>query len=166
MPKSTVNCPNCAAPLAAARCGSRLECGFCGSVRSLPASRLETCVVPLGHPTSHHCPLCGDALVEAVVGEHEGEFCTGCLGILVRTDDFQEIVQQLRAGYTGANARPAPIEPAALDRKVDCPACHATMDVHPYYGPGNTVIDSCGRCGLVWLDSGELTAIERAPGRR
>jgi Zn-finger nucleic acid-binding protein len=40
------------------------------------------------------------------------------------------------------------------------------MDVHPYYGPGSQVIDSCPHCRLVWLDAGELAAIERAPGRR
>ena len=36
MNTGTTNCQNCAAPLAAARCGSRLECGFCGSFQSLP----------------------------------------------------------------------------------------------------------------------------------
>jgi Zn-finger nucleic acid-binding protein len=40
------------------------------------------------------------------------------------------------------------------------------MEVHPYYGPGSQVIDSCHRCRLVWIDSGELAAIEKAPGRR
>ena len=63
-------------------------------------------------------------------------------------------------------AMPVPLEPLELQRRVDCPRCHAPMDVHPYYGPGNTVIDSCRSCGLVWLDQGEITRIERAPGRR
>jgi Zn-finger nucleic acid-binding protein len=39
------------------------------------------------------------------------------------------------------------------------------MDVHPYYGPGAVVLDSCARCTLIWLDHGEIAAIERAPGR-
>jgi Zn-finger nucleic acid-binding protein len=39
------------------------------------------------------------------------------------------------------------------------------MDVHPYYGPGNVVIDSCSACDLIWLDHGELTQITDAPGR-
>jgi len=38
------------------------------------------------------------------------------------------------------------------------------MDVHPYYGPGNVVIDTCGQCYLVWLDHGELKQIADAPG--
>jgi hypothetical protein len=39
------------------------------------------------------------------------------------------------------------------------------MDVHPYFGPGNVIIDTCGTCDLVWLDFGELKQIEDAPGQ-
>jgi Zn-finger nucleic acid-binding protein len=38
------------------------------------------------------------------------------------------------------------------------------METHPYYGPGNVIIDSCGECDLVWLDFGELKQISDAPG--
>jgi hypothetical protein len=38
------------------------------------------------------------------------------------------------------------------------------MDVHPYYGPGNVVVDTCRKCDLVWLDFGELQQIGDAPG--
>jgi hypothetical protein len=39
------------------------------------------------------------------------------------------------------------------------------MATHPYYGPGNVVIDSCASCELVWLDFGELEQIVKAPGK-
>jgi Zn-finger nucleic acid-binding protein len=35
------------------------------------------------------------------------------------------------------------------------------MDTHPYFGGGNAVVDTCERCGLIWLDAGELPIIER-----
>ena len=38
------------------------------------------------------------------------------------------------------------------------------METHPYYGPGNVIIDSCARCEFVWLDFGELKQIADAPG--
>jgi Zn-finger nucleic acid-binding protein len=38
------------------------------------------------------------------------------------------------------------------------------METHPYYGPGNVIIDSCSRCELIWLDFGELKQIADAPG--
>ncbi|MFC2031008.1 zf-TFIIB domain-containing protein [Chloroflexota bacterium] len=52
-----------------------------------------------------------------------------------------------------------------MARKLPCPRCGIVMDTHPYYGPGNIVIDNCGRCNLIWLDSGELGTITNAPGR-
>ena len=39
------------------------------------------------------------------------------------------------------------------------------MITHPYFGPGNVVIDSCEHCELVWLDFGELQQIVDAPGK-
>jgi Zn-finger nucleic acid-binding protein len=52
-----------------------------------------------------------------------------------------------------------------LERETACPRCERMMETHPYYGPGNVVIDNCPRCSLVWLDYGELAAIRDAPGR-
>jgi hypothetical protein len=39
------------------------------------------------------------------------------------------------------------------------------MATHPYFGPGNVVIDSCEPCELVWLELGELKQIVDAPGK-
>lgn len=36
------------------------------------------------------------------------------------------------------------------------------MESHPYYGPGNIVIDTCTPCGYLWLDHGELTRVEQS----
>jgi hypothetical protein len=76
-----------------------------------------------------------------------------------------QVIAERRAERTGPPAKPAPLDPEELERHIDCPTCGATMEVHPYYGPGNVVIDSCARCRLIWLDHGEIGAIERAPGR-
>ena len=46
--------------------------------------------------------------------------------------------------------------------KWECPGCGEQMEVHPYYGPGNVLIDSCGECALVWLDRGEIATISRS----
>ena len=58
-----------------------------------------------------------------------------------------------------------PLNPDDLRRKVRCPVCKAAMVTHPYYGPGNVVLDSCESCELVWLDFGELKQIVDAPGK-
>ena len=53
-----------------------------------------------------------------------------------------------------------------IERKIKCPLCEDIMDVHPYFGPGNVVIDSCVNCHLIWVDNGEIVTIERATGPR
>ena len=48
---------------------------------------------------------------------------------------------------------------------MSCPRCASQLATHPYYGPGNVVIDTCAQCDVVWLDFGELKQIVDAPGR-
>jgi len=57
------------------------------------------------------------------------------------------------------------MDPRELKHVVVCPSCRSQMDVHPYYGPGNVVIDSCRRCDVIWLDFAGLTQITEAGGR-
>lgn len=59
---------------------------------------------------------------------------------------------------------PAPADRADLRRRILCPNCAARMLTDWYYGPGNTVIDTCPACDLVWLDAGELDRVVDAPG--
>ena len=58
-----------------------------------------------------------------------------------------------------ARSRPSSTE------KLTCPVCSTRMITHPYYGPGNVVLDNCASCDLIWLDFGELKQIVAAPGR-
>jgi len=78
---------------------------------------------------------------------------------------FSDVVKSRRAWPTGPPVPPTPIDPRDLLRHITCPSCRGAMDVHPYYGPGNVVIDTCGQCYLVWLDHGELKEIADAPGQ-
>jgi Zn-finger nucleic acid-binding protein len=112
------------------------------------------------------CPICGVSLVAAALEGNRVLHCRRCRGILVNNPTFADIVRLRRARHEGPSDRPPPLDAEALNRQVHCPACDGRMDVHPYYGPGNVVIDTCPRCFLVWLDHGELGVIERAPGAR
>ena len=77
---------------------------------------------------------------------------------------FGEAVTLRRARAAGPGAAPVPLDRRELQRRINCPSCRTPMDVHPYYGPGNIVIDNCSRCDLIWLDHGELKQIAEAPG--
>ena len=62
-------------------------------------------------------------------------------------------------------AEAVPLEREALTRELSCPKCGKRFETHPYYGPGNVVIDNCASCDLLWLDFGEIRQIVDAPGR-
>lgn len=123
-------------------------------------------VVVIGDPSPANCPKCHATLVLAEVDDHPVLFCGECCGLLIQSRIFSEVVTERRKKYTGPEAVPTVRSASDLERKICCPGCHQPMETHPYHGPGNTVIDSCIRCWLTFLDYGELNEIERAPGRR
>jgi Zn-finger nucleic acid-binding protein len=94
------------------------------------------------------------------------QHCQACHGILLGNEPFRELLRRRRQRYDGPDDKPFPLNLKELERHTECPQCRGTMDVHPYYGPGNAVLDTCFGCRLIWLDRGELAALERAPGLR
>lgn len=161
-----MNCLNCGAPFAGLAAAGVLTCDYCDSQRVLPGQggSLDG-VILLGAPTDLDCPACGDQLVTALVDDHGCSACPSCFGVAIEQPVFGELVAQRRAAQRHAQRPARPLQRAALHHRRDCPQCRESMEVHPYYGPGNTVIDSCRGCRLVWLDPDELRAIETAAGR-
>lgn len=120
-------------------------------------------ILPTGAALGSDCPCCSQPLQTGLIEGRRGIYCNACFGILVRHEDFSGIVQERQARRTGIEpTEPRAIDPAAFERRLNCPSCQNPMDVHPYYGPGNIVIDTCAQCGFMWLDHGELTRVEHA----
>lgn len=163
----TMNCDNCGAPLEVSGRLGGLHCSYCDSRHALTGDGLGLDgVVILGSPCDLDCPTCGDPLVSALIDDSAVRACPGCYGVAISQPTFGQLVAARRAAYRGPDRRPVPIDPRDLRHDRECPVCREPMEVHPYYGPGNTVIDSCSSCRLVWLDVGELSAIEQAVGVR
>jgi len=93
-------------------------------------------------------------------------FCEGCRGFVIDSQSVGMLIEELRATYKGPDAKPTPMNPDQLEIRSRCPACGDPTEAHPYYGPGNCVLDTCRHCQLVWFDHGELDLIVRAPGIR
>lgn len=100
-----------------------------------------------GHITVHTCSLCGGMWldkgeleeIEEIIGhDYRAE--------LSRIPDFIgnafEMARQLNS------------------RNIPCPACGAITESTEYAYCSQVVIDRCPECGGVWLDKGELEAIE------
>jgi len=141
-------------------------CDYCTTF-CFPAE--ESCsddgVQVLGEASDVLCPVCAHPLVAGAIEEIRVLHCEQCRGVLVGHENFAAIVRTRRATYDGDRAPLKPINHEELERALRCPTCNQLLDTHPYYGPGNVVIDTCGRCCHIWLDHGELSLIEKAPGR-
>lgn len=141
-------------------------CTHCGTFAFIETPAVDGVRVLERPVPARECPLCRAPLAKALLDDaYHVEHCERCRGILLKRAAFSEAVTRRRARQSSTPAPPIPLDPRELKRVVSCPSCRTQMDVHPYYGPGNVVIDSCQQCDLIWLDFGELTQITEAPGR-
>jgi Zn-finger nucleic acid-binding protein len=124
-------------------------------------------IIGTGRVTQFHCPCCEAVALEVgKLAEVEVCYCPHCRGFVMDSETCGSMTSHLRASFTGEDEIPKPLDHQALELQVKCPACCDFMEVHPYYGPGNAVIDSCRHCKLVWFNEKELEQIIRAPGLR
>ena len=153
-----MNCHNCGTPLEWDGTQPIVVCEHCRTFRSLgtPDDSVDR-VVSLGKPGRSKCPRCQQRLVKAAMDGLTVEFCEACRGVLIVEDIFAMLVRNRRTEYRGAASHPTTLDSDQLHDELSCPACRHTMNVHPYYGPGNVVIDSCCNCRLIWLDFRETT---------
>lgn len=117
-------------------------------------------------PAKVACPRCGIEMVFGELLNTKVVACVQCHGMMIQMATFGAMVEYLRQNYDGPENKSQPIDPTELETVVQCPACWKKMDVYPYCGPGNIVIDSCASCHLLWLDGNELVQVIRGPGRR
>ena len=141
-------------------------CRYCGSFH-FPETAGDDGVRVLGASREGAaCAVCGKPLALALLDEaYPIQYCENCRGVLIARAAFATVVHRRRAWATGQPGPPVPLNRTEYDRKIACPSCKKVMATHPYYGPGNVVIDTCEPCENVWLDFGELKQIVAAPGK-
>ena len=161
-----MNCPGCGAAMALVGNRRYFHCDHCGQFQF--PQETDAGISPLGEPAKCDCPVCETALQTALIDGESVSYCDHCRGFLAQLDVFGRIVGKRRAKHGIHEQVLEPFDPAELQRRVKCPCCQKRMDAHPYFGGGNAVVDTCDRCGLIWLDAGELAIIERfvPPGHR
>ena len=140
-------------------------CAYCGTFEFIDPEALDGLRVLKETDPPLPCPVCANTLGEALLDHGFSVLhCAHCRGVLMPRGVFIQVIDRRRASAKGPGTIPGPLDRRELERAVTCPQCRQRMDVHPYYGPGNVIIDTCSRCDAVWLDSGELGQITEAPG--
>lgn len=111
------------------------------------------------------CPSCGEDLEEGV------STCWNCGVDAAKADDGEPGVcshcgGELDADAVGSIEDPRPVcEDCRLEAELAddeerlCPVDQGPLEKEEYHG---VILDRCPVCGGVWLDDGELEAIERA----
>jgi Zn-finger nucleic acid-binding protein len=156
-----MNCPNCGAAMRLNDEADYLICDYCQTPH-FPDPNSDGVRV-LGISSDFPCPLCAVPLTHASIVRERIFYCERCRGMLIGMGIFPEIVQDLRSRREATVAAAHPPNWDDLKRRIQCPRCRATMDTHPYCGPGNIIIDTCENCALNWLDYSELDRVVRAP---
>jgi Zn-finger nucleic acid-binding protein len=159
-----MNCENCGAPMTVYPNRDYFTCEYCGSFH-IPAESEEGVRVLDQTSEEIGCPVCQTTLHHAKIEKFRVYHCPNCHGNLAGQDTFVNIIKYRRSRAVGLADIPQPLDPAELERETYCPLCAQLMSTHPYYGPGNIVIDLCLKCRVLWLDHGELGKVVDAPGR-
>ncbi len=154
-----MNCPGCGAAMRLVSNRRHFYCDHCASFH-FPEETGEG-ISPLGEPADWDCPVCHSRLQNALIEGEPVAYCDRCRGFLTLTPIFGSIVGKRRQHHGSHEQITEPFDPDELKRALHCPRCRQRMETHPYFGGGNAVVDTCERCGLIWLDAGELAIIER-----
>jgi Zn-finger nucleic acid-binding protein len=175
--KSVYNCPNCGA----AATPKSVRCAYCSS--SLATLVCAKCFGAIfwgmkhcpwcgegangGRPTetaSIKCPRCNLVLLVVRVGKRIIHECSGCGGLWVSNDTFQEICtdreqQQLVMGYDFECATISGESASQSGRVyIPCPQCGKLMNRKQFAGCSKVIIDWCRNHGT-WFDRDELKRI-------
>lgn len=157
-------CENCGAPLTPFPEQGYLLCEYCHTYYFPQPD--EDGIRLLGEDVEgHRCPVCRQEVLQlASLDEMPGLYCRRCRGLLMEQASFGQVVMQRRGQAQGPGVPPPPLDRSQLQRRIHCPLCGRGMETYPYGGPGNIVVDSCARCQVIWLDTGELRRVIQAPG--
>ncbi|MFH1531157.1 MAG: zf-TFIIB domain-containing protein [Pseudomonadota bacterium] len=103
------------------------------------------------------CPKCGSERLEAL-DTAEGvqlDFCADCGGVLF---DAREVAEYFELDRDIPDLKA--VKDAARWSGIECPKCGGPWAELPYAPGEDLLIDLCTRCGVIWLDRGELPKLE------
>jgi hypothetical protein len=114
------------------------------------------------------CPRDGATLAgETYEGDVVVDRCPACGGIWLDAGELQTVQETLERDYSQVLARVDVVARAyELARQkgrpqIACPKCQAELHPREYAYCSQILIDTCAACHGVWLDAGELQALEQ-----
>ena len=113
------------------------------------------------------CPNNCGSLSNATYDGVELETCKKCRGIWLSYGKLTIIVRTKEREWPAATVekvlaslRRSNVPPLGEDRDLHCPTCGVELDEVNYQGTSNIIVNPCPHLHGVWLDAGELRAIQ------
>jgi Zn-finger nucleic acid-binding protein len=153
-------CDNCGGNLEPIEGKAYLLCEYCFTFHFPDESKDGA--KSIGTQTELGCPVCKTSLVSADIDSVKVHHCENCKGNFMDRRSFSRIVEIKESTLEKQKHYKKKVNFVELQREIHCPKCLKPMETHPYYGPGNVIIDSCNICYGVWVDEGELTTIGKS----
>jgi Zn-finger nucleic acid-binding protein len=121
-----------------------------------------------GEETGLTCPRDGAHLIETrYEADVEVDQCPTCRGIFLDEGELRRIQDAVERDYRREKneapehtARAYDAAVARSEAALPCPDCGGEMEREEYAHTSQVYIDVCPECRGVWLDAGELEAIE------
>jgi Zn-finger nucleic acid-binding protein len=109
-----------------------------------------------------NCPVCLRKLTEIKVGSVLLDICQGgCGGVWFDASELDQVNKQHRKSAAGIKITRNETITVDDSQLRHCPACSRTKLVRRLFSLGTGVeMDCCPKCEGVWLDFGELEAIQ------
>lgn len=110
------------------------------------------------------CPACSKALSTMKMSDLTVEICSSaCGGIWFDNLELQKVDEAHESAGEGL-LDVGPHTPVKTDPSTtrNCPKCEGQRLLRQHYSVRNEIeVDTCPRCGGVWLDTGELSSIRK-----
>ncbi len=113
---------------------------------------------------NYKCPRCASILTIDLLPERdlqiEVDKCPACLGIWFDQGELQRIDQVVEPVLIEFRHIPSEYDQLTA---MNCPKCaeHPLMEKHEHPRDEQVIIDVCPSCQGIWLDGGELAAIQQ-----
>ncbi len=111
-----------------------------------------------------YCPRCNSLLAEKTINDLSGSIqvdtCPSCNGTWFDKGELDQIENLVELSII--EIRNIPKKQLQLE-KLKCPACnlHPTLSKHEHKRDKKVIFDYCDVCNGIWLDKGELEAIQK-----
>lgn len=111
--------------------------------------------------TACACPACAAQLQDALLDGEVVRRCPRCNGTFFEHGQLESILHIVRL-FQSVHLKEDDIDSISADERASlrhCPLDGSGMDKVEIAG---LTVDSCGSCGGIWLDDGEVTALKMA----